>query len=381
MLNINRYIGLYFRRRSEQRRIGDAVRMFDEWSVSIEQLPKNICIKKKLAIVRLDDIGDYLLWHNFISFYKSSKRYSDYNITLIGNHVWKNIFEEYDTESVDNTIWVDKQQYLNDAEYRMQLWQHIRNENFETIICPTRTRPLHIDDSIVLSAGAINRIASENSFQFGSLNTKSDAHYTQLFSYKNEIHELYFNRNFAAFATGENIEISRPTIPILESRNKESKQIICFIGAAAKSKTWDVNYWIDLVKLLQQNGYDSLLSGGKNEKEIADKIVAATQTKSIVGQTNLVETINAIANAKAVITGDTMAAHAAISLAKPTIILANGVNSKRFVAYEEAGFLKVKTIYTQQYLHSKKESFYSAVSKDMRSIKPSEVFATLQKLV
>jgi len=355
--------------------------MFDEWQVMIGQLPKNNCTEKKLAIIRLDDIGDYLLWRNFIGFYKSSKKYEGYSITLIGNKVWKNIFDEYDAESVDFTIWVDKQKYLNDAAYRLELWQQIRSQNFETIICPTRTRPLHIDDSIVLSAGAKNRIAAANSFQFESLNTKSDAHYTQLFADENDGHEFFFNRSFAAFTTEKDIEIYSPSIPNVNSNKVEPKRIICFIGAAVKSKTWDLAYWIALVKLLQQNGYNPLLSGGKNEMQIADKIIAATDSASIVGQTNLVETMMAIDFAEAVITGDTMAAHAAVSFGKPTIIMANGVNARRFVSYEEAGFLKVKTIFTQQYLRSQKEIFYSAVSKDMHSIKPSEVFATLQKLL
>jgi ADP-heptose:LPS heptosyltransferase len=109
--------------------------------------------------------------------------------------------------------------------------------------------------------------------------------------------------------------------------------------------------------------------------------VNATQVNSIVGQTNLVETINAITASTAVITGDTMAAHAAVSLNKPSVILANGVNAQRFVAYEEAGFDKVKTVYTQQYLRSKKDKHYRAVTKDMETIRPMQIFNALKEIL
>jgi ADP-heptose:LPS heptosyltransferase len=194
------------------------------------------------------------------------------------------------------------------------------------------------------------------------------------------MHEFFFNRNFASFTIGNSIKLHAPFLPIT-SLEFLPKQVICFIGASAKSKTWPLKNWIELVQLLQENGYEPLLSGGKNEISIAERIVTATQAKSIVGQTNLVETTHAIAASAAVISGDTMAAHAAVSLKKPTVILANGVNAKRFVAYEEAGFDNVKTIYTQQYLRSKKDKNYRAVTKDMERIRPMQIIVALQNLL
>lgn len=375
-----RQIALFLRWRSQLKQEQQALRLFKNWSVLFKQNRSSNSVENKLALVRLDDIGDYLLWRNCLGVYKKADRFKDYKITLIGNIVWKPIFEAYDSITVDETIWVDKHLYLSDSLYREKLLKEIQNENFGTVICPSRTRPLLLDDLIVLATGAPIRMGVHNSRGIAKANKISDAVYNQFFPEGNVEHEFIFNRKFAAFASGTNVKLERPTLPVLNS-NHFPKQVICFIGASAKSKTWPVDYWIELVKSLQQSAYEPLLSGGKNEKEIAEKIIASTLCKSIVGQTNLVETLEVISSSAAVITGDTMAAHAGVSFNKPTVILANGVNAKRFVAYEEAGFENVKTIYTREYLHSKKNKFYKAVTKDMESIKPIQLTDALQKLL
>ena len=44
-----------------------------------------------LLIIRLDAIGDYLLFRNFLSVIRASRKYKDYEITLCGNIVWKDL--------------------------------------------------------------------------------------------------------------------------------------------------------------------------------------------------------------------------------------------------------------------------------------------------
>jgi ADP-heptose:LPS heptosyltransferase len=375
-----RTIGLFLRWRSQQKQEHQSMRLFEEWRGFLEQWPLQVSTEKKLAIVRLDDIGDYLLWRNFIGIYKQSEQYAAYSITLIGNIVWKDIFDAFDRQAVDETIWVHKQQYLSSESYRNELWQAVRDQKFETIVCPSRTRPLLLDDLMVAASGAPIRIATHNSLPLAKSNIISDAMYNQIFVQEELVHEFMFNKYFASYISGLKQTIQRPFLPISNS-SIIPQQVICFIGAAAQSKTWPLQYWIELVNLLQEAGFEPLLSGGKNEILIAEKIVAATHVHSIVGQSNLVDTLNAIASSLAVITGDTMAAHAAVSLNMPSVILANGVNAQRFVAYEQAGFDRVKTVFTQQYLSSKKDKHYRAVTKDMESIKPNQIMLALNSLL
>lgn len=380
MSHIIRNIALFIRRRSEQKQVRSVLRQFDEWRLYIDTLPIPATRQQKIAIVRLDDIGDYLLWRNFLSVYKQSPAFAACSITLIGNVVWKSIFEAYDGDTVDATIWVDKQQYFAHETYRIALWKTIREQGFETMISPSRTRPLLLDDLIVCASAAQRKIAAPNTFAANTWNITSDKVYNNIYTITSLAHEFYYNKAFAEQMSGISSAINKPFLPIAIG-SVSAQHVICFIGASAQSKQWPIDYWIRLVQLLQHQGWQPLLSGGKNELPIATEIIAATNVASIVGQTNLVETLASIANAAAVITGDTMAAHAAVALNKPTVILANGVNAARFVAYKEAGIDQVTTIYTKQYKGHQHEAFYQAVTKDMESIKPEQIIEALARLM
>ncbi len=48
-----------------------------------------------LLIVRLDAIGDYILFRNFLKVIRNSEKFNNYTITLCGNTLWKDIFYEY----------------------------------------------------------------------------------------------------------------------------------------------------------------------------------------------------------------------------------------------------------------------------------------------
>ncbi|HTN16332.1 MAG TPA: glycosyltransferase family 9 protein [Chitinophagaceae bacterium] len=379
-MSLFRNIALYARSRSERRDAQKVLHQFAAWKQEVEQLPFiGRTGRKKLAVVRLDDIGDYLLFRNFLFAWQSSTRFADYKLTLIGNAVWKPVFERYDAAAVDHTIWLDKSRYFSDDQYRLQFWQEVRSAGFSIVVCPSRTRPLLLDDMVAEAAAAEQRIGCANSFAIKQWNELSDAGYTELFASTAQQHEFYFNRAFAEYATG--LDLSGLNLNLSAPSQSEGAFVVCFIGASAGSKTWPVSYWINLVKLLQQQGYTPLLAGGKNEIPVAEQIIAAAKVSSVVGQTNLVETLEKIAQSVAVITGDTMAAHAAVAFQKPTVILANGVNAARFVAYKAAGFSAVKTIYTREYEASSKGPSYKAVSRDMHSIQPAQVLSELQSLL
>ena len=64
--------------------------------------------KNTLLFIRLDAIGDYVMFRNFIEILKKSDKYKNYNITLVGNSAWKNLSEELDKEYMDKFIWISK---------------------------------------------------------------------------------------------------------------------------------------------------------------------------------------------------------------------------------------------------------------------------------
>jgi hypothetical protein len=116
------------------------LRRFSEWREDQNSLPPPGPLVKRLLIIRLDDIGDYLLFRNQLGLYKKSPRWQGYSITLLGNASWQPVFTLLDSATVDETLWVNKNRYLQQADYRREIWRQLRAQGFDVVIAPSRTQ-------------------------------------------------------------------------------------------------------------------------------------------------------------------------------------------------------------------------------------------------
>lgn len=402
MPTIFRFVSLLLRRRQSEKAVDRILQWFGRWEKEQEQLPAYAVAGKKLLIVRLDDIGDYLLFRNSFALYKDSGRWGGHEIVLLGNGAWKDLFVALDREKADRVIWVDKEELRHNASYRLSLWTQLRNEGFGTVICPSRTRPLLLDDLFVLAAGAEQRIATVNTFIHPEWNQLSDSLYTDLFRGDDPLlHEFYFNLRFAGWCCGEagagspdmRASGQRPEIVYPFGKKMKEPYILCFIGSSTKSKRWPVKRWIEFIRLVggggasgQKPSYKIVVAGGKQEQEMAGVIGAATEIGNIVGKSSLADLIDWVAGAAAVVTNDTMAAHLGPSCNRPTLIIANGTNSLRFTDYAAAGIRNVITIYPRVFLREREKggnpaAHHMAVSADIASIKAEVVAGKLKELI
>ena len=362
---------------------------FDDWAKEIALMPTNQSRSKKILIIRLDEIGDYLLFRNTLAAYRQSPKWVEYEFTLLGNILWKSFFDFADIDTVHNAIWMDKNRYYNDEAFRKQLWRQLRNEGFEIVICPSHSRPLMLDDICMLASGAEHRIGIVNDLEFDEMNQVSDRLYTAL--YKNDMlqHEFFFNRDFTNWCCDTALNYTRPSIPRPGVANTPPEDyILFFIGASKQSKLWPAKRWIELVTICKkENNPEVILSGGKADLDMANQIMEATGCKSIAGATGLVDMIDWIANAKAIVTNDTMACHLSASCGTPAVIIANGVNFYKFTAYYEAGISNIRSVYPGSFLRKwarhnhKMFKAHLAVTRDIGTIEANVVYNELIKLL
>ena len=157
------------------------MRIFDECIAVQRELPAVRRRDRTLLLIRLDEIGDYLLFRNQLEAYKASARWKSYRITLLGNECWRGLFTALDQPTVDDTIWVNKNRYLENAPYRMAIWKQLRAGGFETVVAPSYMRPLLLDDLCMLAAAPLHSFASVNINVHECWNRLSDSLYTSLF--------------------------------------------------------------------------------------------------------------------------------------------------------------------------------------------------------
>jgi ADP-heptose:LPS heptosyltransferase len=230
------------------------------------------------------------------------------------------------------------------------------------------------------------KIGVKNTFIHPDWNKVSDAFYTELYFNDTGImmHEFFYNQEFTNWCCGTHLAYYHPRIATISANSLKDKYIVCFVGSSTPSKRWPSVNWIQLIRLCKQNNMPPIIIvGGKTDIEMANFIQKETNTPNTAGKTSLIKTLYQIANAAVIITNDTMAAHAAASFSKPAIIIANGNNYYRFTNYKQPD---IYTIYPKIFLSrlQKRNSHllhYTAVTRDIASIKAGTVFNALKAII
>jgi len=299
---------------------------------------------KSLLLIRLDAIGDYVLFRNFIELLKKSEKYKEYNLTLLGNSAWKSISEELDREYIDEFIWLDRNRFNKDFVYRYQKLQEIVSKGYEVVLSPVYSREFFYEDTIVKLINTKEKIGSVGDLSNIRKWQKciSDKYYTALIPARDEImFEFYRNKEFFEKLIRNRLNIKKPHIDVKEkSINIELPHkyyAILFIGATANSRKWGMENFARSAKYLyEEYGYEIVVCGGTGDIENAKEFAKYFEGDftNLVGKTSLVELIYVINNGNLMITNETSAPHLAVALEMTNIfVISNGNNFGRFTPY------------------------------------------------
>lgn len=351
-----------------------------------------------LLIVRLDAIGDYLLFRNFLSAIRSSRKYKDYKITLCGNIAWKDLSETFDRNAVDEFIWLDRREFYKSISYKFKLLKEIRLKGFETVISSTYSREILYDDLIVKSSRAKERIGSEgskDSYVKWKRNLFTDKYYTNLISVANSnIFEFNYNRDFWKIILEEPLEIKTPKINASEISLESIPTkpfVVLFPGASRKEKIWGYNNFKEIAEfLLNQYSYNIVLTGGEKEKENSFRLYNSLPSEKVfnlTSKTTLPALARIISESELLVSNDTAAVHLAASVNKIFICLSNGERFGRFHPYPQEIFDKAYYIYPPEIMNNLdnmellKNIYGFSSNLDINEIKPNTVKEIIKKIL
>jgi ADP-heptose:LPS heptosyltransferase len=384
---LKRFISVYLRKLKRKKSVKKHIAFVALNKETIQHLPNHPSKNKIIILVRMDEIGDYLLSRNTFSIIRNAPKFKDYKVIFIGNKLNKNIAETLDTENVDEFLWIDKEQFKKDHNYRSQIFTNINNINAEVAVELERTSDVNLGGIIIEATNATEKYGSSNYYLYDKLNDLSNSFFNHLFPQNFELtHEFLFNQQFVNWVSDTNISIKKPTIDarLLPKLNLPEKFILCMIGSSKKSKNWPLRYWIELIGqlLVCYKEEEIVLLGGNREEEFAQGILDEIKDErlySMVSKTNLMESFSWINAAPLMISNDTFAVHARVALnEKPTVVMANGESSFRFSELEQFS-PNYSVIYSKQYLEDLPKMknadrwIYNVSSVDMATIFPKEV--------
>lgn len=364
------------------------------------RLPKYKPVEKEksLAILRLDAIGDYILFRNFIEIIKGSKKYQEYTITLVGNEVWKTIAEALDAQWVDRFIWINTTKFQKDFDYRKFILAEVEDTHYSVLFHPTYSRDFFIAETIAKRIHAKKKIAScgdtinitqwqksitdkiyEICIDFDSANVFE-------FEQNKAIVGAFIEEDFLLKTTS----ISTKSLSVFLGNS--SNYFVLFVGGSAKFKHWSENNWIELIsKLLRNFTEDLVIAGGPDDKAMANLIFNHFAPKNprilnYCGKTSLLELITLIERSRGIISNETSAAHMAVALDVPVLVLGNGNHYGRFNPYPKSMTINYKILYPKEIENESDENvrikkYGKGSNLDINTISVARVIAQSKELL
>ncbi len=275
---------------------------------------------KNILIVRTDRIGDLVLTLPLAGLIK--KQYPNCKVSFLVHEYTKNI--------VSNHPFIDDVIVLKENDGRVSLFDNlntIKSKKFDTCIM---VYPTFVLSLIMFLSGIKNRIGTGYRWYSFLFNHKVYEHRKNA-----ERHELEFNVNLLEKLNIKNnvdesnvsydLKINQSSLNIvnkfLSDENIDSSKQIIIVhpGSGGSSVDLPVHKFVELVKKLDEDNYQIILTGNKNEAELCEKIKSSSKAKNFAGKFNLDELTALISKSVMFISNSTGPIHIAAALEKFTV--------------------------------------------------------------
>ncbi len=314
-------------------------------------------VNNTLLIVRVDKLGDYVMFRNFIYDLKNNNNYKNYKFTLIGNVAIKNFVLSFDNLLFDNFIWIDIYKFTSNLVYRFKIARKIYLSGFEVTICPTYSRVLVLDDFIANVADSNVRICQESNLN----NQKNwerkwgDKYYTKIYDVSNKIIFEYLRNQYFINLLINNTE-HKTELKLTSTENtllKIPTNFLVFVpGAGDNYRQWSPQNFSLLAKNITNNlDVEIWLLGAPNEKKIGDEICKFAQNdliKNQIGILNFKDLVYVIQHSKMIISNETATVHIGAALDKPVFCISNGNHFGRWTEYPDELNKNITYVYPPQ---------------------------------
>ncbi|WP_435235571.1 glycosyltransferase family 9 protein [Psychromonas sp. PT13] len=298
-----------------------------------------------ILLIRLDAIGDYVLFRNYIEELRKNEKYKNHSITLVGNIAWKSISEELDAEFVNKFIWLDRNKFTRNFLYRYKKLREITSQGYELVLSPVYSREFFYGDFLVHIVNAKQKIGSMGDLSNITKWQKniSDKYYDRLIDADSRVlFEFDRNKEFFENFLLDKIDLQSPHISlpslILPYKLPDNYAVI-FIGASKSYRKWDVMKFVQIASFLKDKYcYEIILCGGPSDKEDAEIFKNNCQFPflDLVGKTTLMELLYVIDNGSLIVSNETSAPHFGITLGmKNVFVIYNGKHYGRFTPYPQ----------------------------------------------
>ena len=314
---------------------------------------------EKVLIIRVDEIGDYLLWRKFITELLEASICAHKEVHFVGNTAWKALFElEFTNNPFAKIYWLNKNLFKTSIFYRFTFSRHLFQAHYSTVINPTYSRAKRVDDSLVKAAKANSNYGYvRNNENYLPYEQSYDSNlYDKLLPIQQKpVFEFYRNKAFTEWLTQNKSLISNThladTISLPEVKTKyqlPATYFVLFPGSRSNKRIWSAdNFTIVSNYLYDQYKCTVILAGAASDSQYGEAFENnyTHPMVNLIGRTNLPETLALLKGAKCILSVDTGSIHLAASVNCLSFGIFNGSQYGRFSPYPNIVSNKIKSIY------------------------------------
>ena len=338
------------RQRRQQRRFG-LVDQVDQAALARQAAPD----PSRVLLVRNDSIGDYLLFRPWLRRLAAEVRGRGQHLTLAANALWAPLARAWDADCFDELVVVEFGRFQTDRAYRAEVLRGLGAAGYGEVVYPLHVREPAVENFFRYLAAPV-RVGSQGEHSTETWFQLIDQEgYTHLLPTMREVrfeydrNEEFYTSWLAAFGNaGSPAPTPRPPLHIPISAADAARfhapdgrpAIVLFPGASARQKRWPTSHFGRLAQGLHQRygpNYRLVLAGSPADNEHARRIQqaagAAVPLENLCGQTNLLELAALLSQASLLISNDTVAAHLAVQLGTPCLVVLMGENYGKFFPY------------------------------------------------
>lgn len=291
----------------------------------------------RVLLVRLDAIGDYVLFRNFIESSRKSSRFRGLKLDLLGNIRWKGLSEVADAGLLDTCYWIDPTSHFQRKRIQFELNAHA----YSLIVHPTYSRrPEH--DQLVGALRAEAKVATRGDrSNMGETDRDRSSVYTEVIETDGSAgrFEFHRNRDFFERLLSSRIRLEWPVIDAKRLGRCETtlptEYVSFHMDASESEKCWEAENFAAVARFLTvEKGLAVVLLGGKAGVPFEDMAGRNELIFDLRGTTSLLEAARIVAGSTAFIGNDSGLLHiAAATGVKNIVAVCYGKSFGRFAPY------------------------------------------------
>ncbi len=306
--------------------------------------------RRGVLVVRMDGIGDMVLFRRVLDYYAEVFGVEKSDITVLGCESWGNLAEE--VFQGYRVYAIDEHAYARQPFYRFKVSLWVRGLAPAIAVCDSYMRRALMADSLVWVSSAPRTVAS---LPYISERTRSEFSY--YLSQVDEIidtgpyptHEVIRHFRFISAIAGHPI---KPEVPRIRWRDQAPSivpgdpYVVLNPGSNEPGRRWPLAGYASVARRLVERGYRVIFvgrpdergggqAGGQDDGQAIREITASEGVMDLTGQTDLPKLLDLMNHAALVISNDTGPAHLSIALGRPTVVIVGGGHFGSFVPYPE----------------------------------------------